>query len=82
MSRQKYFMSQQDFIEWCCDRMFYVATQSAREMRLLVAREYFYVATELARPGVFCRDIIFYVATECGQMERFCVATKQFYVVT
>ena len=56
-------------------------------MRLLVATEGFYVATELARPGVFCnggealcRDRIFYIATECEKMERFCVAKEQFYV--
>ena len=49
-------MSQQDFIEWCCDIMFYVLTQSAREMRLLVAIEGFYVVTVLARPRVFYRD--------------------------
>ena len=48
----------------------------------LVVIEYFYVATELARLGVFYRNRIFYVATKCSQMERFCVATEQFYVVT
>ena len=52
-------MSQQDFIGWCCDIVFYVTTQSARERILLVTIENFYVSTELARPRVFCRDIIF-----------------------
>ena len=47
-------------MEWSCDRVFYVTTQSARERRLLVVTEYFYVATELARPGVFYRDKMFF----------------------
>ena len=46
MSRKKYFMSRQDFIEWGCDRVCYVATQSARNRRLLVAIECFYVTIE------------------------------------
>ena len=53
MSLQKYFMSRQDFIEWCCDRVFYVTTQSAREMRLLITTEGFYVATEFGQARSF-----------------------------
>ena len=53
MSRKKYFMSRQDFIEWGCDRVCYVATQSARNRRLLVAIECFYVTIEFVQARSF-----------------------------
>ena len=68
MSRQKYFMSRQDFIEWCCNIMFYVTTQSARERSLFVSTEIFYVAIELVRPGVFCRDIMILCRNRVGNV--------------
>ena len=53
MSRRKYFMSRQDFIEWCYDRVFYVTTQSARERTLLVVTEGFYVETKFGKARSF-----------------------------
>ena len=46
-------MSRHDFIEWCCDRVFYVATRLAKERRLLVVIEGFYVATEFGQARSF-----------------------------
>ena len=53
MSQHKYFMSRQDFIECYCDIVFYVTTQSARNKRLLVATEGFYVAAEFVQTRSF-----------------------------
>ena len=53
MSRQEYFMSRQDFIKWCCARVLYVTTQSARIRRLLVTIEGFYVATKFGQAKSF-----------------------------
>ena len=53
MSRHKYFMSRQDFSEWCCDKVFYVMTQSARNRRLLVMTKGFYVATDFGQTRSF-----------------------------
>ena len=75
MSRQKYFMSRQDFIEWCCDRVFYVATQLARERRLLVMTEGFYVVTEFGQARSFLSRRMFYVMTELATVERLYLAT-------
>ena len=46
MSRHKYFMWRLDFIKLCPDIVFYVATQSTKERKLLVVTEGFYVETE------------------------------------
>ena len=49
----KIFMSRQDFIEWCYDRVFYVTTQSAMESTLLVVTKGFYVGTEFGKARSF-----------------------------
>ena len=51
--RPRNFMSRHNFREWCCDRVFYVATQLALNRRLLVVIERFYVATEFGHARSF-----------------------------
>ena len=81
MSRHKYFMSRRDFIEWCCDRVFYVKTQSTKERRLLVTTEGFYVATEFRHAKSFHVAIeCFYVAIELAKVGRISIAIGDFYV--
>ena len=58
-SRPRDFVSRQDFTEWCCDRVFYVATG------------YFCVVIEVGlRQEILCRDRVwpgqeFSITTEC-----------------
>ena len=47
-------------MEWCRDRVL------AKTKGSLVVREYFYVATKLARPGFFCHDIMFLCRDRVG----------------
>ena len=62
--------------------MLYVATKSARGMRLLVAIEGFYVVTELARPGVFYRDRMFLGCDRVGNGGEILCRNIIFYVAT
>ena len=70
-------MLRQYFIEWCCDKVFYVLIQSARERRIFVATEGFYVVIELARVGRISIAIEdFYVVIELTMTESFAAHEK------
>ena len=72
-------MFRQDFIKWCCDRVFYVVAQSTRNRRLLVATEEFYVAAEFVQSKSFLvATECFYVAIELAMVERLYVVTRYF----
>ena len=61
----------------CRDRV------SAKTKGSLIAIEYFYVTTELARSGVFCRDRMFLCSDKVGNGEEaLCHDKKKIYVDT
>ena len=53
MSRQKFLLSRQDFMELCHDREFYVATECGQEQGALCCDTTFCVVTELVKVRSF-----------------------------
>ena len=74
MSRHRIFVSRQNFLEWCRDKVFYVTIGFCQDQKILCRDREFDVAIEL--PEIVSRQSIPYVVTESSKNhEVFHVAT-------
>ena len=75
-------MSQQDFIEWCCDKVFYVAISRLEIGDFLSRKKGFMSQQSLAKPGVFFRDRMFFCHDRARNGREILCCDKILYVAT